>query len=449
VLPLPGPPEDRSFRPDVEGLRAIAVSLVVLFHARFVPVSGGYIGVDVFFVVSGFLITGLLLRERLSTGATSLSRFYARRARRILPAATLVLMTTVVASYQFLGFLRANAVALDARWTAFFAANLHFALQDTQYLNALDPPSPLQHYWTLAVEEQFYLVWPLLFLIVASLKVGASIRVRLAIVLIVIVIAAFAWSVIETGQDANWAFFSPLTRAWELASGAALAVAVPALLRLPRAIGPWLGWFGLLVIVSSAFLLTESSRFPGYLAALPALGTAFAVAGGTVAPGSGAEVILSRAPLQWLGQRSYSLYLWHWPILIIAAQATSTILSPLQNLTLVAVAIGLAAATFRLVENPIRHSKSLAKRPALTLGLAMILILAAYGVGSFETQLHHSRAPAADLGKGQIRVVAPRELLRTSRETVNDELVDGAYREPTSSGRDHGTKFTAVAVISA
>jgi peptidoglycan/LPS O-acetylase OafA/YrhL len=403
--------EDRSFRPDVEGLRAIAVSLVVLFHTRLLPVTGGYIGVDVFFVLSGFLITGLLLRERLSTGTTSLPGFYARRVRRILPAATLVLVTTVAASYQFLGFLRANAIALDGRWTALFAANLRFALQGTQYLNALDPPSPLQHFWTLAVEEQFYLVWPLIFLAVVSLGLGASLRVRLAITLTVIIVASFAWSVIDTSEDATWAFFSPLPRAWELAAGAALAVGVPALLRLPRATGPWLSWVGLLVIVGSAFLITENSPFPGYLAALPVLGTASAIAGGTVAPRSGAEVILSREPFQWLGKRSYSLYLWHWPLLIIAAQATGAVLSSLQNLTLVALALCLSAATYKFAENPIRRSKGLSNRPAVCLILGIFLVLVAYGVCTFETQMHRTRSSAEHINQGQFAVEPLRRLL--------------------------------------
>ena len=273
--------EDRWFRPDIARLRAVAVALVVLFHAGVTQLGGGFVGVDVFFVLSGFLITGLLLRERESRGSTSLPNFYARRVRRILPAATLVLTVTIVASYQWLGFLRANVVAADGQWTALFAANLHFAIQGTQYLNQLAPPSPLQHYWSLAVEEQFYLVWPLLLLIVAKLGRPETMRARLTVVLGAIILVSFAWSVVQTSQDANTAFFSPLTRAWELAIGALLAVSVPLLLRLPARLGPWLSWIGLAGIVVSAFLLNGDTSFPGYAAALPVLGAALAVAGGT------------------------------------------------------------------------------------------------------------------------------------------------------------------------
>jgi peptidoglycan/LPS O-acetylase OafA/YrhL len=363
---------DRSFRPDIEGLRAVAVALVVLFHAGVVPLAGGYVGVDVFFVLSGFLITGLLIRERLAFDSTSLPRFYARRVRRILPAATLVLVVTLLASYQWLGFLRANTIALDGQWTALFGANLHFALEGTQYLNNLAPPSPLQHYWSLAVEEQFYLIWPLLFLIIAGIGRGARLRVKLAVALGIIITASFAWSIIQTPQDGNWAFFSPLTRAWELAIGALLAVSIPLILRIPTSTGPWLSWAGLGCVIGSAFLLDGNTPFPGYAASLPVLGAALAIIGGTVTPGGGAEVVLARAPLQWLGKLSYGLYLWHWPLLIVSAQATGNAVSFPQSLGLVAIAVLLSVVTYRLAENPIRRSTVLQKRTFASVSLGVL-----------------------------------------------------------------------------
>ncbi|HQY30664.1 MAG TPA: acyltransferase, partial [Thermomicrobiales bacterium] len=153
---------ERSFRPDIEGLRAIAVALVVLDHIGVRWLAGGYVGVDVFFVLSGFLITGILFREMEQTGHLSLRRFYARRARRLLPAGALVLISTVVASQVLIGGARAERVASDARWTSLFLANVRFIRQGTDYLNSTLPPSPLQHFWSLAVEEQFYAAWPLL-----------------------------------------------------------------------------------------------------------------------------------------------------------------------------------------------------------------------------------------------------------------------------------------------
>ncbi len=170
-------PDDRRFRPDVEGLRAVAVVLVVLYHANLPGLTGGYVGVDVFFVISGFVITGLLLRERSGAGRTSIVDFYARRVRRILPAATLVILVTVIASYVFLGYVDGNNVADDGRWAAIFLANYHFLEVGTNYLQSLRPPSPLQHFWSLSVEEQFYVVFPTLFLVVAGLRSKSSTRV--------------------------------------------------------------------------------------------------------------------------------------------------------------------------------------------------------------------------------------------------------------------------------
>ena len=165
-------PEDRNFRPDVQGLRAVAVVLVVLFHAHVPGLTGGYVGVDVFFVISGFVITGVLLRERASTGSTSILSFYGRRVRRIIPAATLVIIAAVVTSYALLGALSGNQTAGDARWASVFLINIHFASVGTNYLSSQLPPSVLQNYWSLAVEEQFYLVYPTIFLVVAGLSRG-------------------------------------------------------------------------------------------------------------------------------------------------------------------------------------------------------------------------------------------------------------------------------------
>jgi peptidoglycan/LPS O-acetylase OafA/YrhL len=318
---------ERTFRPDIEGLRAIAVLAVVLFHAGVPGIRGGYVGVDIFFVLSGFLITGLLLREHQRRGSVSLPAFYARRARRILPAATLVLIVTVLATYYWLGYIRGAVTALDGRWTAAFAANLRFALQGTDYFGHRMAPSPLRHYWSLAVEEQFYLVWPALLLLTATVARGVALRKKLVAVLAVIVIGSFGWSVVETRMDPVWAFFSPLTRAWELGIGALLALGTTWLRRLPDHLGPWLSWAGLLAVLLSLVLLTSRTAFPGYAAALPVLGTALVIIAGTLRPASGAEAVLGRAPLQWLGKASYSWYLTHWPVLIIAGALAMTPLS--------------------------------------------------------------------------------------------------------------------------
>src|ERR1700674_4333621 len=202
-------PGDRRFRPDVEGLRAVAVLLVVLFHAGIPGLNGGFVGVDVFFVISGFVITGVLLRERASDHRTSILGFYGRRCRRIIPAATLVIVVTVVAGYAVLGVVAGDRTAVDGKWAAVFLANFHFASIGTNYLTATQPPSPLQNFWSLAVEEQFYLVYPTLFLLAAWVPVRLAFRSRLVIGLPVVIGASLTLSVIQTSTNATVAYFSP------------------------------------------------------------------------------------------------------------------------------------------------------------------------------------------------------------------------------------------------
>lgn len=388
----------RKFRPDIEGLRAVAVGLVVLSHAGVGPVEGGYIGVDVFFVLSGFLITGLLVREQATTGAISMAGFYARRARRILPAASLVLILTVLASYEWLGFIRGNAIAEDGKWTALFAANLRFASEGTQYLNLTAPPSPLQHYWSLAVEEQFYVVWPALFLIVAAIAPRVSVTAKLAATLAMIIAASLAWSVVQTDSNPAWAFFSPLTRAWELAVGALLAIGEPRLRRLPRAIGPWLSWSGFASVIGSALVLDNSTAFPGYAVALPVVGTAMVVAAGSIAPAGGAERLLALRPFQMLGKWSYSLYLWHWPVLIIAAQHAGHSLTLAENMGLVAASLGLAVVTHYVIENPIRFARPLVRSAPASLTAGACMVVAAYGLSGWQIRANSSSGSPAPAG---------------------------------------------------
>jgi peptidoglycan/LPS O-acetylase OafA/YrhL len=352
----------------------VAVLLVVLFHAGVPAITGGYVGVDVFFVLSGFLITDLLLRERIRTGATSLLQFYARRARRIIPVATLVLLFTVLASYEWLGFIRADAIAGDAVAASVFVANLHFAAQGTNYLNAQLPPSPLLHYWSLAVEEQFYVVWPTLFLLVALCFRRVSLRIRLATVLSVLTAISLVWSIIETSSNGTWAYFSPLTRAWELSCGALLAVAAPVLLNAPRPVGRLMAWLGLAGILGAAYWFNAFTPYPGYAAALPVLATVCVLAGGTIARGGGAERLLRLPPFQFVGNLSYSWYLWHWPLLIIVAEYEGRALSLTTKLALVLIALGLSYITYNVVENPVRYARRLIADPLATIFVGMCLV---------------------------------------------------------------------------
>ena len=262
-------PGDRRFRPDVQGLRAVAVLVVVLFHAHLPGFGGGYVGVDVFFVISGFVITGVLLREDLSGNSVSILSFYARRARRIIPAATLVIIVAVVAAYVVLGPLSGNATADDARWASIFLINVHFASSGTNYLASLSPPSVLQNYWSLAVEEQFYLVYPAIFLVVARCSTDRWRRSWLGIVLAVGAVASLIDSIIQTPAHPAAAYFSTFPRVWELALGGLVAVCTAELRRLPAAVAAGSSWLGLGAVLAATTLFSTSTAYPGWAVAVP------------------------------------------------------------------------------------------------------------------------------------------------------------------------------------
>jgi peptidoglycan/LPS O-acetylase OafA/YrhL len=384
-------PDDRRFRPDVQGLRAVAVTLVLLFHAHVPGMGGGYVGVDVFFVISGFVITGVLLRERSSSASTSLPSFYARRVRRIIPAATLVIVVAVVASYAVLGPLGGAQTAGDARWASFFLINVHFASTGTNYLASQLPPSVLQNYWSLAVEEQFYLVYPTIFLVVAGLSLRLSLRRRLAIVLGAAMALSFAFSVFQTSSNQTTAYFSTFPRVWELALGGLVAISTTRLRRLPASIAAAMSWSGLGLIVLAAISFSSSTPYPGSAVALPVVGAALVIAGGVAEPRYGAEFALRLRPCQWLGLISYSLYLWHWPVLTIAAEnSASGTLSVWDSLGWELVSVVLAVITYRVLENPIRHNGRLIAKRWASLALGGCLIVSSFAVATVELHIHGS-----------------------------------------------------------
>ncbi|HXW38526.1 MAG TPA: acyltransferase family protein, partial [Acidimicrobiales bacterium] len=424
-------PGDRRFRPDVEGLRAVAILLVVLYHAGLSGVNGGYVGVDVFFVISGFVITGVLLRERTSTGRTSLAHFYARRARRILPAATLVIVVTVVAAYFVLGTFAGNQTATDSRWAELFLANFHFAAAGTNYLNAHRLPSLLQNFWSLAIEEQFYLVYPTLFLVICSLRLRMSHRARLLIVLTAVVYVSFLWSVFQTQSSPAAAYFSPFARAWELALGAIVALATDRLVRVPRPVAALMSWVGLAAIVYSAVAYGPNTAYPGAPVAIPVLGAALVIAGGTAAPAGGAELLLGLAPFGWLGRLSYSLYLWHWPILILAAESAGKQSLPFhQNLLPLALALGASCLTFYLYETPIRHLPLLRRsRNALGLGAVLVAVALLFSTVALELNLGPSAAYGAPLIAG-----TPAQVLRAVREAPDITRLPANLLPPLGDG---------------
>jgi len=362
------PPDSSAFRTDIQGLRAIAVLLVVLYHSGVAVLSGGYVGVDVFFVISGFLITTHLLGTLQRDGRLHFADFYARRARRILPASFAVLIATVLASAIWVNPLQFTQVLEGAVWTALYVPNYLFAAQGTNYL-AETIPSLFQHYWSLGIEEQFYLLWPAL--LAGSFVVLRRRTARLKWIILAVGIISFIACLFLVARVQPWAFFSLPTRAWELAAGGLVAAL---LLRRPRwattrlaGIGAWIG---LVAVIGSGFVLTSSTTFPGTATLLPVLGTAALIIGGSRATTWSPAWVLSLSPMLFIGKISYSLYLVHWPLLQIP-QAAVGYDHPLPlwvTLLLGLAGVPIAWLSFRFIEEPFRTSPRAKKaRPATTL----------------------------------------------------------------------------------
>ena len=353
-------------RSDLQGMRAVAVLAVFANHLFDWP-SGGFVGVDVFFVLSGFFITRLLIRERTTTGELSFRHFYVRRVKRILPSAVLVLAATVVISYLLFPAIRAKETLVDALYAAVFVSNFRFQAVGADYFQKDQPPSPLQHYWSLSIEEQFYFVWP--FLLVLIFAVTRSLARRgnawtrqwgMIGAMAVVVAGSFGLAMALSADDPNVAYFSTFTRVWELGVGALVAIAGPWLARIPSAVRPGLAYLGLTGVLGSLFLIDSTVQFPAPWAALPVLSTAF-----VVASFHGAEVrgmfLLTNPVARFFGDTSYTLYLWHWPVIILLLTVIPK--GPLFYCVALALALGLTAITYRFYEDPIRKSDWLLDKP--------------------------------------------------------------------------------------
>lgn len=413
------PGQGTPFRADIQGLRAVAILLVVLYHANS-PVTGGYVGVDVFFVISGFLITRQLADELMSRHRVSFVGFYARRARRILPAATVTIIATVVVARVVLSPEAAHRSFVDAFAAVFYGANFRFAIEGANYLNSTLPLSPLLHFWSLGVEEQFYLLWPVV-LVLSSLVwlaprhgstdgghfarrgTGAgrrtpSLRLVCA-VLGLIMVASFVVCVSLTTSSPSWAYYSIFSRAWELAAGSLVALAQPLLGRLEQRSAAVLSWLGLVAIAWASLSFNARTAFPGTAALVPVGGAVAVVIGGGVASESwGAVRLLRTRPFQWLGAVSYSWYLWHWPVLFFAPYVLGHSLSALGTAAAVVVSLGLATLSYLVVEQPLRKAKPFVRRPRLALAGAVPLVglsLAAISASSFTLPVLEGAGVAA------------------------------------------------------
>ncbi|SCG63014.1 Peptidoglycan/LPS O-acetylase OafA/YrhL, contains acyltransferase and SGNH-hydrolase domains [Micromonospora echinaurantiaca] len=399
-----GKSRSASFRADIEGMRGLAVTMVVLYHAGVPGFDGGFVGVDVFFVISGFLITGLLTRELAETGRISFANFYARRVRRLLPAAILVAVATFVLARLAMPPLSLIDLRRDAFATLTYVSNYWFAIRNTDYLQDHVGASPFQQYWSLAVEEQFYLLWPAMLVIAALLlRRAASPRTAVRIAVGGVLVISLGLCVVITVVAQPWAFFGLPTRAWELAAGGLVALTVskaPAGARLVQV----LGIAGLVTILIGSFVLGDHAGFPGWIATLPVAGTVLLLISGSMGRGP-VQVVLSCRPLTIIGVLSYSIYLWHWPLLLLTGAGRGGSLGWLAKLGMLSVTAVAAYLTFRFVEQPLRHHAWLSARHRRTVGAAGAATLVAAGcavVLAIPPVLHLDR-PAQVLAAAEVQ----------------------------------------------
>ena len=352
----------------IQGLRALAALLVTLFHAKWV--SGGFIGVDIFYVISGFLITGLLLREIDRTGTINFSEFYSRRFKRLLPTSFFVLTITAIVSWMLIPATMRSSLGRDIIAASLYVSNYLFAWWQADYQNLDATPSPVIHYWSLAVEEQFYLVWPLLILLFITLAKNLKNRMVVTYLVATVTLASFIFSIYQTENSPIWAFYSLPTRAWELGLGALLVLLPPIKAK------KFIGLIGFLLVIISAFIFNESTPFPGINAALPVIGTVLLIATINSWPPFLNDAANSRL-FQWLGEISYPLYLWHWPLLVLPSTYFARPLEIYERLLAIAATILLADLTHRFIEEPYRSKKILPslvyKKAAYITGLSVFM----------------------------------------------------------------------------
>jgi peptidoglycan/LPS O-acetylase OafA/YrhL len=346
-------------RPEIQGLRALAVAVVVIYHIWPGLVPGGYVGVDVFFVISGFLITAHICRGVLAEPRFSLATFYARRIRRLLPASLFVLLVSAIATLVWLPATMWNAVGRQLLASVFYVQNWVLAADSVDYLAADTAGSPLQHFWSLAVEEQFYLVWPVLLLLAGLVTLrGRSRQTSLVAVVGLVTVASFVVALIATSSSPADAYFITPTRVWEFGVGGLCSFIVLRSGFSPRA-RSLVSWLGLAAIAAAAWLYTSDTPFPGTAALLPVLGTAAVILAGNVPVAWSPGALLNRRVVQYLGGISYSLYLWHWPLLIFfpfVIAGGPQDLTVVQGLLVLALSLVLAHLSKRFIEDPFRGS---------------------------------------------------------------------------------------------
>jgi len=365
-----------SFRGDIQGMRAVAILLVVLFHSGVTALPGGFIGVDVFFVISGYLITGILLKEQGQSGIINLTGFYAKRVKRLLPASFVMITVVILLSSFLLSPLEQRTIAKSGAATALYSSNVWFTLQAGDYFADSSALNPFLHTWSLAVEEQFYLLWPI-FLIMGKRSPKATITVVSALSFLVCLFLMHNHEV--------WAFYASPARAWEFGVGALSCTVPPPILQRIRPFLTPIAAVGATLVVGTALLLQETMPFPGFTAVPAAVGTAAVLLAGELGNNPISRLLQFRL-MQRIGDLSYSWYLWHWPVLVFIALTVPNI-SPSARLLAGMASIIPAALSMVLVENVARRSPTLARRPGLALIMAAGLTFAGVigaGASHFE-----------------------------------------------------------------
>jgi peptidoglycan/LPS O-acetylase OafA/YrhL len=382
-------------RPEIQALRAIAVLAVVLYHLWPTRLTGGFVGVDIFFAISGYLIIGHLLREAGNTGRVSLVQFWARRARRLLPASLLVLAVSGVAIAVFVPQVLWREWFQEIGASALYVQNWLLAGNAVDYLGADNAASPAQHYWSLSAEEQFYIVWPILIVVVLAIarRRAGLYRTLVGVLLAVVTLASLSYSIYEVATNPAAAYFVTPARAWEFGAGGLLAYFTTIPLRGREQLKTVVSWLGLLLILASLTLYTPQTPFPGATALLPVVGTLLVIWAGMPATSWSPGIILSFRPVTWVGDISYSLYLWHWPPIILLPFVLGHQLGIRDRLGILVLAIAAAWLTKKLVEDPVRLGRLLVARPAwvsLTACLAAsVVVVGGSGVayGAAQTSI--------------------------------------------------------------
>lgn len=385
-----GRPAQPGFRPDIEGLRAVTLLAILGFHAEVPGAGGGFVGPDIFFIISGFVITGQLWKDIDTTGSVGLRRFYAGRARRLLPVSALIGTITMIGSAILLPPMQLRNVIGDGIACALYVGNYRFAFQGVDYFAADRAPSPFQHFWTLGVEEQFYLIWPVLLVGTAWLTMRGRRGAKLPaapskspyiVLLILIGGASFAYSLWATDVMPSMAYFSLPSRAWDLAAGCLLALTAHHWRRLPKTPAIAIGWAGFALILLACNRFRPTTPYPGTAALVPLLGTLLVLGAGCAAPSDGCGRVLAWGPLRAIGRLSYSWYLWHWPILLFVPLLLDRPVGLADRLAAVAISGGLAVLTLHVVENPLRYAARLRRSAKASLALGAVATAAAACVG--------------------------------------------------------------------